>query len=155
VRMKDDYDGAEPTASSVSVMNLLLLAHLVEDRGWTERIERTLRLFAGRLEQIGRAVPMMAAALSTDLAGVQQIIIAGKEGRADLERAIGAAYRPFTFTLALDDNQEALARIASWIGAMRPIENKATAFVCRNFACDRPVTSGAALAETLEAGGQG
>ena len=32
---------------------------------WTERIERTLRLFGARLEQIGRAVPMMAAALST------------------------------------------------------------------------------------------
>jgi uncharacterized protein YyaL (SSP411 family) len=154
VRMKEDYDGAEPTASSVSVMNLLLLAHLVEDRGWTERIERTLRLFAGRLEQIGRAVPMMAAALSTYLAGLQQIIIAGKEGRADLERAIGAAYRPFAFTVALDDNQEALARIAPWIGAMRPIDSKATAFVCRNFACDRPVTSGAALAERLEAGSQ-
>jgi uncharacterized protein YyaL (SSP411 family) len=149
VRMKEDYDGAEPTASSVSVMNLLLLAHLVEDRTWTERIERTLRLFAGRLEQIGRAVPMMAAALSTYLAGLQQIIIAGKEGRADLERAIGAAYRPFAFTVALDDNQEALARIAPWIGAMRPIDNKATAFVCRNFACDRPVTSGAVLAERL------
>jgi len=152
VRMKEDYDGAEPTASSVSVMNLLLLAHLVEDRGWTERIERTLRLFAGRLEQIGRAVPMMAAALSTDLAGVQQIIIAGREGRADLERMIGAGYRPFTFTVALDDNQEALASIAPWIGAMQPVDNKATAFVCRNFACERPVTSGAALAETLEAG---
>jgi len=154
VRMKEDYDGAEPTASSVSVMNLLLLAHLVEDRGWTEQIERTLRLFAGRLEQLGRAVPMMAAALSTYLAGLQQIIIAGKEGRADLERAIGAAYRPFAFTVALDDNQEALARIAPWVGAMRPIDGKATAFVCRNFACDRPVTSGAALAERLETGSQ-
>jgi uncharacterized protein YyaL (SSP411 family) len=152
VRMKEDYDGAEPTASSVAVMNLLLLAHLVEDRAWSEQIERTLRLFAARLEQIGRAVPMMAAALSTYLAGLQQIIIAGSEGRADLERAIGTGYRPFTFTVALDDNQEALAGIAPWIGAMRPIENKATAFVCQNFACDRPVTSAEALVQRLGPG---
>src|SRR5258705_6025659 len=30
-RMKEDYDGAEPTASSVAVVNLLVLAHLVHD----------------------------------------------------------------------------------------------------------------------------
>jgi uncharacterized protein YyaL (SSP411 family) len=149
VRMKEDYDGAEPTASSVSVMNLLVLAHLVEDATWTDRIERTLRLFSARLEQIGRAVPMMAAALSTYHAGLQQIVIVGEPGRADLERAIGTRYRPFAITLALDDNQEAMARLAPWIDAMKPIENKATAFVCRNFACERPVTSPEALLQRL------
>jgi len=149
VRMKEDYDGAEPTASSVSVLNLLVLAQLVEDRAWTDRIERTLRLFAARLEQLGRAVPMMAAALSTYRAGVQQIVIVGDAGREDLERAIGTRYRPFAITLALDDNQEAVARLAPWIGAMKPVENKATAFVCRNFACERPVTKAEELQEKL------
>ena len=28
LRMKDEYDGAEPTASSMAVMNLLMLSHL-------------------------------------------------------------------------------------------------------------------------------
>jgi uncharacterized protein YyaL (SSP411 family) len=51
--MKEDYDGAEPTASSVSVLNLLTLSHLVTDTQWDDRIERTLRLFATRLEQMG------------------------------------------------------------------------------------------------------
>jgi len=53
VRMKEEYDGAEPTASSVSLLNLLVLSHLVESQSWSEKIERTLRLFGGRLEQIG------------------------------------------------------------------------------------------------------
>src|SRR5262249_14880167 len=61
LRMKEDYDGAEPTASSVSVLNLLALSHLVHDAQWEERIDRTLRLFGTRLEQMGRGVPMMAA----------------------------------------------------------------------------------------------
>jgi hypothetical protein len=79
VRMKEDYDGAEPTASSVSVMNLLVLSHLVHDPQWTERIERTLRYFGARLEKIGRAVPMMAAALSVYTAGLRQVVIAEAE----------------------------------------------------------------------------
>jgi uncharacterized protein YyaL (SSP411 family) len=149
VRMKDDYDGAEPTASSVSVLNLLVLDHLVESAGWTDKIERTLRLFGARLEQIGRAVPMMAAALSMYWAGLQQIVIVGNEGREELERAVGSRYRPFSIALALEDNQEALAKIAPWMGAMKPVDDNATAFVCRNFACERPVTSAEALVEGL------
>ena len=51
--MKEDYDGAEPTASSVSVLNLLALSHLVHDPQWTDRIERTLRCSATRLDADG------------------------------------------------------------------------------------------------------
>jgi len=49
------------------------------DPQWTERIERTLRYFGARLEKIGRAVPMMAAALSVYTAGLQQVVIAEAE----------------------------------------------------------------------------
>jgi len=149
VRMKEDYDGAEPTASSVSVLNLTVLAPLVNDAEWTGRIEKTLRLFGARLEQIGRAVPMMAAALSTYHAGVQQVVIVGEPGRADLERAVASHYHPFAITLVLNDNQELVGRVAPWIGAMMPIENKATAYICQNFVCERPVTSAEALIQGL------
>ena len=37
LRMKEDYDGAEPTASSVSVLNLLTLSHLVADAQFQAR----------------------------------------------------------------------------------------------------------------------
>src|SRR5262249_4512947 len=80
LRMKEDYDGAEPTASSVSVLNLLMLSHLVEDAGWNDKIDKTLRLFGARLEQMGRGVPMMAVALATRLTGVQQIVAVTADG---------------------------------------------------------------------------
>src|SRR5690606_22270189 len=60
LRLKEDYDGAEPSASSVAVGNLLVLSHLVEEPAWPERIERTLALFGTRLDRAGRSVPMMA-----------------------------------------------------------------------------------------------
>jgi uncharacterized protein YyaL (SSP411 family) len=92
---------------------------------------------------------MMAAALSTYWAGLQQIVILGNEGRADLERAVASRYRPFSIALALEDSHEAIAKVAPWIAAMKSIDNKATAFVCRNFACERPVTSAEALVQRL------
>jgi uncharacterized protein YyaL (SSP411 family) len=65
-RFKDDYDGAEPAASSVSVHNLQTLVRLgaAQDDA-REKIERTLKLFSSRLTTMGRAVPMMMAALSS------------------------------------------------------------------------------------------
>jgi uncharacterized protein YyaL (SSP411 family) len=74
LRLKEDYDGAEPAASSVSVLNLLVLSHLgVGDS--SDRITRTLGGFASRLAQSGRVAPMMLAALSTYHAGTSQLVI--------------------------------------------------------------------------------
>jgi uncharacterized protein YyaL (SSP411 family) len=153
LRLKEDYDGAEPTASSVSVLSLIVLSHLVEDPRWPDRIERTLRLFGTRLEQAGRAVPMMAAALSTYLAGFQQIVIV--EGEADageLERAIASQYLPFAVTLRVAaERQKALAGSLPFIAAMRPVGGAAAVYVCRNFACRQPVTEPDTLRQELAA----
>jgi hypothetical protein len=142
VRMKEDYDGAEPTASSVSVLNLLALSHLVESDGWPEKIEKTLKLFATRLEQMGRAVPMMAAALSTYLAGPQQIVIVGEDAPGALARVIALRYLPSAITLNVSgDRQTRLASALPLIAAMTAVDGRPTAYVCRNFACRQPVTT--------------
>ena len=150
LRMKEDYDGAEPTASSVSVMNLLVLSHLVEDPRWTDKIARTLRLFAPRLEQIGRAVPMMAAALATSINGLQQIVVVGAEGADALARTVALRYLPFAMTLTLTpDQQKAVAPLVPLIAAMQPVNGAAAAYVCQNFTCRQPVTSAADLEASL------
>jgi uncharacterized protein YyaL (SSP411 family) len=156
LRMKEDYDGAEPTASSVSVMNLLVLSHLVEDERWPDRIERTLKLFGVRLEQVGRAVPMMAAALSTYLAGIQQIVIvetASEPDRAsDLLRAVALEYLPFAITIHVTPERlRALAASLPFIAAMQPVDGASAAFVCRDFTCRQPVTTADALRGELQA----
>jgi uncharacterized protein YyaL (SSP411 family) len=174
LRIKEDYDGAEPTASSVSVHNLLLLAHLVDDATWKDRVDRTLRLFGARLEQIGRAIPMMAAALSMYHAGVQQVVVvrgdagaggAGGTGRAGgpgrargddeaaaLERAVALRYLPFAIVLTVSpEQQQRLAAAVPLVAAMRPVDGAAAAYVCRNFTCRQPVTTAAGFEKELQA----
>src|SRR5262249_28281697 len=147
------YDGAEPTASSVSVMNLLVLSHLVSDSTWDERIERTLRLFGTRLEQMGRGVPMMAAALSTHIAGVQQIVLVEGDAQAEddaLDRPLGLAYLPFAIQLRVAaGSQRALAGSLPFVEAMRPVDGRTAAYVCRNFTCRQPATTVDALQQEL------
>ena len=80
LRLKEDYDGAEPAATSVSVANLLLLAHLTGDHTYRARIEQTLGGAHVRVVGAGRSVPMMLVALSTWHAGVQQVVLVGSRG---------------------------------------------------------------------------
>ena len=64
LRLKEDYDGAEPAASSVSVMNLLTLSHLasgVSRRRSSGRSAYLLRGHAvgeGRADDAGRALDL-------------------------------------------------------------------------------------------------
>jgi uncharacterized protein len=150
LRIKEDYDGAEPTASSVSALNLLTLSHLIEGAQWTDRIERTLRLFATRLEQIGRAVPMMGAALSTYLAGPQQIVIVGEDGFGELAREVALRYLPFATILAASPEQiRALGETLPAVGAMTTVDGKPAAYVCRDFVCRQPATTVEELTKQL------
>jgi uncharacterized protein YyaL (SSP411 family) len=146
IRMKEEYDGAEPTASSMSVLNLLWLTHLVSDPDWAERLDRTLRLFGDRIETMGRAVPMMAAALSTRLAGVVQIVVAlpdaGDPAGSGLLHEIARRYLPFAIAFQTTDRtRPAVSRVLPFAESMAPVDGRAAAYVCREFACQRPVTT--------------
>jgi uncharacterized protein YyaL (SSP411 family) len=153
LRMKEDYDGAEPTASSISVLNLLVLSHLVPDAAWHDRIDRTLKLFGTRLEQMGRGVPMMAAALSAYTAGLKQVVIVEGQGDDQLDRTVALSYLPFAIQLRVTpEGQRALAGSLPFLEAMRPVDGATTAYVCREFTCRQPVTTVDALKQELELG---
>jgi len=59
LRIKDDYDGAEPSGNSVMVTNLLRLAVLGGREDFRRKAERALDAFASRMTGAGLAVPQM------------------------------------------------------------------------------------------------
>ena len=76
----------------MSALNLLTLAHLTGEAAlWRARAEAAMASFGGRLEDQGRAVPFMAAALSALQAGGEQIVIVGRRDAADTQALWRAA----------------------------------------------------------------
>ena len=144
LRMKEDYDGAEPSPTAVSALNVWSLAHLTGDAAYGARAEAAVASFGGRLEDQGRAVPFMAAVLSALQAGGEQIVMVGRRDAADTQalwRAANRGYRPFAVTVLADPaEQAALAAHMPWVAEMTMVEKEATAYVCRDFACDAPAT---------------
>jgi len=155
LRLKEDYDGAEPSATSVTVMNLLTLSHLTNDPAFEQAIMRALGLFASRIAQGARTVPMMMAALSTYHAGISQIVIAGDDAASPMRELLDVArrrYLPFAITIPLvPAHADGIARLLPWAEAMARRTDAPAAYVCRDFACLAPATSVDQFAAQLEA----
>lgn len=159
LRLKEDYDGAEPAATSISVLNLLIISHLAGGNRSTralEKIERTFGAFATRAAQMGRAVPMMLSALSIYHAGVPQLVIVGERDAEDtmaLRRILKGTYMPAAIVIpVVAAHRDALAQVLPWTESMIAVEGRAAAYVCRDFTCQMPTTSPDELASQLRDG---
>ena len=158
LRLKEDYDGAEPSAASVTAWNLLSLAHLSgagEAGAYREQLEETLRRVPAS-PQLARVVPMMMAAASAVEAGVPQVILLGPRdaaGTAALHRAFAACFLPGAVSLVVEPgaHQREVAARLPWTAAMEMLDGRPTAYLCRDGACERPVNDAEAFRARLAA----
>jgi uncharacterized protein YyaL (SSP411 family) len=154
LRLKEDYDGAEPSASAVAVGNLLVLGHLMPERGWLAAAERTLARLGSRPGELARVVPLMLAHLAAWHAGIEQIVVVGPPdapATRGLRQVVARPYRPFSVVVPVEPGpeQEALASLLPWLAPMGLREGRPAAYICRGFTCEAPETAPEALAGRL------
>jgi uncharacterized protein YyaL (SSP411 family) len=145
MRMKEDYDGAEPAGNSIAVLNLLRLARITGRADFRESAERALGAFGPRMMAVPVGVPQMLAAFEFSLSKPLQIVLAGERGAADtraLLRELHARFLPNRVVL-LVDGEEARAILGGYVPAVRQMTaagGRATAYVCENYTCQLPTT---------------
>jgi uncharacterized protein YyaL (SSP411 family) len=141
MRLKEDYDGAEPSGNSVTLLNLLRLAELTGRSDFRDAAERLLAAFAPRLSVAPVALPYMLAACEFRLGDPRQIVLAGDDLQP-LARALHSRYLPnkVVHGLTSDDARRRLAKWIPAVGEMRAVNGRAAAYVCRNYTCQLPVT---------------
>ncbi|RPJ83513.1 MAG: thioredoxin domain-containing protein, partial [Acidobacteria bacterium] len=153
LRLKEEYDGAERSASSVAAFNLLTLFHLSGRSEFQGPLDRAFRYFGNHMTNLPSAVPMMLAAFSMHAAGLGQVVIVGRPGTPDtldLERVLERRYRPFLIRIPLDpERRPAPGGVLSFTDAMKMMSGRATAYVCRDFSCQLPTTDPAELERQL------
>jgi uncharacterized protein YyaL (SSP411 family) len=155
LRVKEDYDGAEPSGNSVAVMNLVRLARMTNRPAFAESAERTLAAFASRLSVAGVSIPQMLAACEFLLGKPREIILAGRRDSAEMNALLGelhTRFLPSKVVLLVDsvETQQALAAGIPSIASMNPLEEPARAYVCRHYTCQLPVTEPAQFAELIQ-----
>lgn len=155
LQVKEDYDSAEPSPNSVAAMNLFRLARMLAREDLRERGAKVLRLFGKSLEESPFTVPAMVAALDFSHYGEVEIVLAGSKDDASfqaLATAVRSQYLPHAVLLHADGGagQAFLATKNEALGAMKPVNGQAAAYVCRNRVCQSPVTTVEALKGILD-----
>ena len=155
MRVKEDYDGAEPSGNSVAAMNLLRLARFTNRSSFRQSAERTLAAFASRLAATPAALPQLLAACEWLLGEPREIVLVGGRDDADTEallRALHSRFVPNRVIMLVDSHKarRALAAGIPSIEFMERIADRASAYVCRNYTCQLPVTESEKLAELLQ-----
>lgn len=139
LRLKDDYDGAEPSGNSIAILNLLRLEQITREERFGEIARKALAAFGRLMDSQPAAAPQMIVALAASQRSAQQIVLAG--GREPAKELLRAAHRAFApFRVLLMDPPG---------GAFPAIGGKPTAYVCENFVCRLPVHTPQELAALL------
>ncbi len=155
MRVKDDYDGAEPSGNSVAVMNLLRLAQVTNRADLRESAERALAAFAPRLSAAPVGLPQMLVACEFFLGEPRQIVLVGEREGVDTQALVRTFYSRFVpnrVVLLVDSEatRRGLAAGIPAVGQMQKVDGRAAAYVCRNYTCQLPVSGPAEFAELIQ-----
>jgi hypothetical protein len=155
IRIRDKYDGAEPTGNSVAAHNLLRLAQVLNMPEWQQMARRLVESFSEVINHYAPALPLMLSAWQRINDKSSQIVVAGKRGAEDTETLLrvveGTPKKPDLLLLADGaDNQAYLAARLPFLNTVVRLEGKATAYFCSDFTCKMPTTDPAVLQLQLE-----
>lgn len=155
VRMKDDYDGAEPSPNSVAAMNLLRLWQMTDRQDLRKKADTTFAALADRLGAQGAAVPQLVAALDFSLSKPKQIVIAGEPGAADTRAMLRLVHDRFipNKILLIADGGSGQRQLAQWLPFLQGVSRKggrATAYICENYVCQLPTADLGIAAKLLD-----
>jgi uncharacterized protein len=155
LRLLEEYDGAEPAATSVTVMNLLALARLSGEAAYQARAEAVLAAWGTRLRGQPRVAPFMLAALATALMpSAEAAIVVGDDLAAaqSLRDVMNRRFLPAAVVVpVLPAHAAALTAAAPWVAPLLGRYGAPAAYLCRDFVCEQPTSDPVRLGALLDA----
>jgi uncharacterized protein YyaL (SSP411 family) len=164
LRLKEDYDGAEPAPSSVGALNLLRLGAMLHDgaaapsplsaqdaagaprpQDYRERGVKCIEAFRAQWTRAPHAMPQMLCALELALDAPRHVVLAGDPAAEDFRALAAVLQEKLGPRRAIVRAADAIA----WTADLKPIDGRAAAYVCEAFACQAPVTEPEALRRLL------
>jgi uncharacterized protein YyaL (SSP411 family) len=155
-RTRPSSDGVVPSGNSVAALALLKLGRLTMSAHFAEQGDKVLEAFSAQLQQSPAYSSAMLAALDFRLGPGAEIIIAGSADAADTKqmlKLIHSRFLPNAVVLLHDQGKanSSLYEVVPFMKDQTAIGGKATAYVCENYACKKPVNSVGELEDLLTA----
>jgi uncharacterized protein YyaL (SSP411 family) len=145
-RIKPSTDGVIPSGNSAAAFALLKLGKLTMNQYFTEQGGKVLESFSRQLKQSSGYSSEMLTALNFWIGPTQEIVIAGNADATDTQQMLKLIRNKFlpNAVILLHQQEKAdsdIDKTIPFIKNLTAIESKATAYVCENYACNRPVNN--------------
>jgi uncharacterized protein YyaL (SSP411 family) len=145
LRVKEDYDGAEPSGNSIAILALLKLGAITGRKDFTVAAGGSLRLFSTRLQQAPQAVPYMLLALDFSMQEPKRAVVAGDPHSTqarEILHSIHSVYQPNKVVLGNSGVVEAFARTL-------PAREHPAVYLCTGNSCQPPMSDPVAVKHSL------
>ncbi len=149
-RPRDVTDNATPSGTSLAVELLLHLSELQHDAEYRSRAVFTLEALTGAINRYPSAFGHLLGCADLEINGAIEVALVGDVKSAAfkaLERAVAERYVP---SLVLAGGNGGKGSLVKLLESRPLIDAKPTAYVCRSYSCDKPVTEPDALSDQLE-----
>jgi uncharacterized protein len=155
VRPRNLFDNAVPSGTSVAIDWLLRLAVIVGEERYEAIALKALRPMADLMQRYPSGFGRYLSALDFHLGPVAEVALVWRPGE---ERAMGplldtvfGRYQPNRVVVGAAEGEAAAAGLPL-LAERATVGGRPTAYVCRHYVCQLPVTEPDALARQLDAG---
>ena len=158
IRSKPLHDSSVPSGNAVAARALLRLWKLTGRTEYYDRARTTIGLVLPTLRRSPGAGTHMLCALDFMQGAGREIAIVGRPGSEDTRRmlrAVRLVYGPNDVVALLDPQGKDNERLRDRLALLRDkqmIDNRATAYICENFSCRKPMTDPAEVGRFLSSG---
>jgi len=150
-RPRDVFDNATPSANSLAANALLRLAALTGERRWQEAGDVAVRAVGPAMGEHPTAFAELLGALERSVTAPVEIAVVGDPADPATARLTAEVRRRFLPRAVSVSAPPGTGAELTPLLADRPmLDGKPTAYVCRHFACQRPVTDPEALSAQLD-----
>ena len=142
VRTRDGQDGAIPAANALAATALVRLSWHLDRDEWRTIAVDALRAHGKLIERAPRAFCASLCVADMVLEGpVEAVIVGDRDGRAPLAAEVGRHYLPNRVIVHVDPSGEPPPAPEALLAGKGQVEGEPALYVCRDFACKRPVTA--------------
>jgi uncharacterized protein len=141
VRKKEVYDGATPSGNGVMAKNLHYLGILLNKPEWIERSNAIVQSLSTAIIRHPSSFGVWASLLQQQVYGTYEIVVIGHQ-KLQWRKEILQQYIPNKILQSADGADEQYPLLAGK-------GNEDSIYLCKDYACKRPVQSTAALLELM------
>lgn len=153
-RTKEIYDGAVPSANSVSLTNLLKLGSITADSNYRDIASKLSETFSDELVRQPTAYTQLLCGLDFAFGPTSEIIVVEGGNTSDKEDILKLLNKKFIpgkiVVFVTDENRKEIKKIAEYASSFTAINNKTTVYMCQNYNCNLPVTDVNEVEELLK-----